>query len=64
MELTIDNFGRVVLPKSVRDRIGVKAGDRLTLSEDEGGIRLEPAHPEPQVRRKDNGILVLSGMPL
>lgn len=34
--------GRLVIPGDVRRRLGLEAGDRLVLSEDEGEIRLRP----------------------
>ena len=32
--------GRIVLPAAIRKKYGLKRGDRLTLSEDNGSIRL------------------------
>ncbi|HEY0866013.1 MAG TPA: AbrB/MazE/SpoVT family DNA-binding domain-containing protein [Fimbriimonas sp.] len=61
MQLTVDNFGRVVLPKEVRDRLGLTPKSRLTLIEERGGIRLEPVDSTSQVVRGHEGILVLRG---
>ena len=38
--MALDRFGRVVIPKDVRDRHGWKAGVALQLVEDGEGIRL------------------------
>lgn len=39
--LTVDERGQMVLPKSIRDKAGIKAGDKLALLtwESEGKIR-------------------------
>ncbi len=41
--LAIDRFGRVVIPKEIRDRHGWVAGTTLVLSEDANSVHLEPA---------------------
>jgi AbrB family looped-hinge helix DNA binding protein len=40
MKITIDRAGRVVLPKSVRDRFHLVAGTELELQTDEEGVNL------------------------
>ena len=61
MEVELDKFGRIVMPKAFRDQLGIKAGDKLTLSLSQNVITLEPALPIPQVRRNEDGILILAG---
>jgi AbrB family looped-hinge helix DNA binding protein len=56
----LDEFGRVVIPKSVRRNLGLEAGDVLELEESEGGILLRLPHGEPPVRRV-GGVLVFGG---
>jgi AbrB family looped-hinge helix DNA binding protein len=47
MRTTIDAAGRVVIPKSIRDRIGLRAGSTEVVIEIDGaGIRIEPATAE------------------
>ena len=46
MRTTIDSAGRVVIPKALRDRIGLAGGAELELREREGRIEIEPA-PTP-----------------
>jgi AbrB family looped-hinge helix DNA binding protein len=38
--VTLGESGRFVLPASIRKKYGLKRGDRLTLIEDNGSIRL------------------------
>ncbi len=44
MTVTIDKFGRVLIPKHVRTRIGLQAGDQLELevSDAERSVALHP----------------------
>src|SRR5262245_42821002 len=42
MHTTIDSAGRVVVPKRVREALGLRAGTRLGVSERNGAIMLEP----------------------
>jgi AbrB family looped-hinge helix DNA binding protein len=55
--LTIDKDGRVVLPKSVRDEMQLRARDSLELESSEGRIVLRPRRVG--LHRKQ-GIWVLS----
>lgn len=41
MRTTIDKAGRVVVPKVLRDRVGMAAGE-VELTADGSGIRIEP----------------------
>ena len=60
METTLDRFGRVVIPKQVRDDLGLKAGAILQIEETKEKILLKPVREEPHVVVKD-GVLVFSG---
>jgi AbrB family looped-hinge helix DNA binding protein len=46
MRSTIDAAGRVVIPKSLRQRLGLKGGETLDIRERDGRIEIEPA-PSP-----------------
>jgi AbrB family looped-hinge helix DNA binding protein len=49
MRTTIDKAGRVVIPVSIRDRIGLAPGTTLEITVDEFGVRLEPVAPGPRL---------------
>lgn len=49
MRTTIDKAGRVVIPASVRDRVGLTPGTTLEITVDEFGVRLEPVAPGPRL---------------
>ena len=43
MQATITSKGQVTLPKPIRDRLDLKAGDRIAFAlEDEGTLRVTP----------------------
>jgi len=63
METTLDKFGRIVIPKPVRDRLGVEPGTVLELEEDEeGGVVLRPRRAEPDLVEEE-GVVVFTGEP-
>lgn len=43
MRTTIDNAGRVVIPKAVRDDAGLEPGTALEIEFRDGRIEIEPA---------------------
>ena len=63
METTLDRFGRIVIPKKIRDDFNLRAGSQLRIEESEKSIVLKPVDEEPNLHLKD-GVLVFSGIPL
>lgn len=43
MRATIDGGGRIVIPKAVRERLGLRPGTEVELSEVDGRIEVAPA---------------------
>jgi AbrB family looped-hinge helix DNA binding protein len=60
METTLDKFGRIVIPKRVRDDLGLKPGAVLQIEQADQRILVEPVNEGPHVVVK-NGVLVFSG---
>ncbi len=60
MKTTMDRFGRVVVPKPMRTRLGLHAGAQVVIEEEGDHIVLRPADEEPALMLKD-GILVFTG---
>ena len=60
MTLKIDKAGRVVLPKPVRDRFGMKAGTDLEMQVTTEGVMLTPVQQRPSLVNR-NGLLVHRG---
>ncbi|MCI0587926.1 MAG: AbrB/MazE/SpoVT family DNA-binding domain-containing protein [Planctomycetes bacterium] len=51
MRTTIDQAGRVVIPASLRARLGLKPGTELEAILDDGAVRLVRAVPGPRLVR-------------
>ncbi len=63
MNIAVDKFGRVVLPKIIRNHFGLRAGSELELEETEGTIVLRVID-ERSLLEMDNGVLVFTGKSL
>jgi AbrB family looped-hinge helix DNA binding protein len=59
-ETRIDEFGRVVIPKGIRSRLGLERGTRLEIDEQDGSIVLRPEREKPPVAVRQ-GVLVFTG---
>lgn len=57
-ETTIDGAGRIVIPKSLRDRMNLGPGARLHIFEEAGCLIITPDRPEPRLVERD-GFLAL-----
>ena len=58
----VDEFGRIVIPKGIRSRLGLRRGSVLEIDESEEGIVLRPGRGEPPVTVR-KGVLVFTGAP-
>ena len=63
METSLDRFGRIVIPKKIREDFNLKAGSPIRIEEGEEEIILKPVYGEPNLHVKD-GVLVFTGTPL
>lgn len=61
MNVRIDSAGRIVVPKKVRERLGLKKDSELVLEESAEGITLKPVHEESALVRDKHGWLVYTG---
>ena len=61
METTLDRFGRVVIPKRLREDLGLHPGSVLQIKQDDQKIYIEPMHEEPRMAVK-KGVLVYQGV--
>lgn len=57
MEVTLDKYGRIVVPKVIRDRLGIGAGTDLTVEVEQGRLVLKPIPERPALEERD-GLLV------
>ena len=62
METTLDKFGRIVIPKKIREDFNLKPGSPIRIEEGKKEILLTPIEEEPTLVEKD-GVLVFTGIP-
>jgi AbrB family looped-hinge helix DNA binding protein len=60
MQLTIDKFGRIVIPKALRDGLQLISGTVLEVEEKADHLVLRPFHEQPVLVRR-NGFLIHTG---
>ena len=60
MEAVIDQAGRIVLPKPVRDALGLLPGTKVDISPYGAGVQIVPAGRTARLI-EDDGVLVSSG---
>lgn len=58
MEATIDAGGRILLPKAIRDALGLVPGSTVDVSPYGGGVQITPGGRTARVERGEDGRLV------
>ena len=58
MEAVIDSGGRVVLPKHLREALGLAAGSTVDISAYGDGLRIVPGGRTARLEREEDGRLV------
>jgi AbrB family looped-hinge helix DNA binding protein len=57
MKTTIDKAGRIVLPKELRDLLGLRGGEALEIREADGRIEIEPVPTTIRVEERPEGLV-------
>jgi AbrB family looped-hinge helix DNA binding protein len=60
MEAIVDQAGRIVLPKSIRDALGLLPGTKVDISPYGAGVQVVPAGRTARLV-EENGVLVSAG---
>lgn len=67
MEVTIDKFGRILIPKKIREALGLKPGQILEILVDKYtrtlDIRLPSKDNEVNIKVEDSGLPVIQNGP-
>jgi AbrB family looped-hinge helix DNA binding protein len=58
MRTTIDKAGRIVVPKAMRDELGLNGGTEVEISLVDGHIEIESAPVRMWLERNEQGYLV------
>jgi AbrB family looped-hinge helix DNA binding protein len=64
MQTAIDAGGRVVIPKALRDRLGLDRGRRVEIRERDGFIEIEPAATPMKLVRRTRGRVAVPAIAL
>ena len=64
MRTAIDSAGRVVVPKALRDRLGLSGGQELEIRERDGILEIEPAPAALTLRDDGRGLAAVPDAPL
>lgn len=63
MRTTIDKAGRLVVPKALRDRLGLRAGE-VEVTADGTALRVEPVAEDSLDERAGRLVIPASGAPV
>lgn len=59
----VDEAGRVLIPKKLRDQLGVQAGMEVEMREFDGRVVLHPVRPKARLVRKKGMLVIDAGAP-
>jgi len=60
MKAVVDSVGRIVVPKQLRDELGLRAGSTVEISRYGAGLQLIPSSRTARLEEED-GVLVATG---
>lgn len=64
MRTTIDGAGRIVVPKTLRDALGLHAGTPLEISARDGRLEVEATPTPMRLVRRGEGLVATTDEPL
>lgn len=64
MLTTIDGGGRIVVPKAIRERLGLRPGSQVVLTEADGVLEIAPAVTAMTVVERDGLVLLATTQPM
>lgn len=53
----VDSKGRIVLPKKVRDRLGISSGTNVEVHEEDGKVIVEPEDNPDEIIKRMNELI-------
>ena len=64
MRTTIDSAGRIVVPKALRDELGLSAGAQVEITSRDGKLEIEPAATNMRLVKRGKGLVATTDEPL
>jgi len=64
MKSTIDAAGRIVVPKPLRQALGLKPGQPLEIRASEGRLEIEIAATPVELKKRGKGVVAVPGVEL
>lgn len=64
MDATVDDVGRIVLPKPLRDRLRLTPGTRVDVSEYGDGLHVTPVSRTARIEERDGRLVAVSETPI
>lgn len=59
MKSTIDSAGRIIVPKAMRDALGLKPGQPLEIRAGDGRLEIEVASTPMQLKKRGKGLVAV-----
>jgi len=50
VEVSVDDRGRILVPKDLRDKLGIRGGERLSVDERDGEVVLRPVESKESLK--------------
>lgn len=60
MNVVVDQMGRIVIPKALRDRLGIEPGTTVDVSEYGGGIHVAVGERTARLERRAGRLVAVS----
>lgn len=64
MEATVDDVGRIVVPKPLRDRLRLVPGTKVDVSEYGDGLHIAPAGRTARLEERDGYLVAVADTPI
>lgn len=64
MRSAIDHAGRIVIPKPLRERLGLRGGRPVEIRERDGYLEIEPVGAAMDLVRRDGGLVAVPRDPV
>lgn len=64
MEVTVDEVGRIVLPKPLRDRLRLTPGTKVDVSEYGDGLHVTPISRTARIEEREGRLVAVAETPI